>query len=994
MKQKLLLMLFLVFTVAFSALAQDKTVKGRITDPENGEGLPGVNVLIKGTSTGTITDVNGNYTLSVPQGATLVFRAVGFVTQEIVVGEQTTINPSMSVDTKGLDEVVVTGYRDESRIKSVSSVSTISSGSIEQVPVSTFDQILQGQAPGLLIQAGSGRPGAAASVVIRGINSINASTDPLYVVDGIQINAGDFATLNPNDFDKVSVLKDAAATSIYGSRGANGVIVITTKRGKAGKTQFNYRFLYGRSFKPQFRGFRPLTTNEVIDLEQEFGLGYTVGLPSERIEEFRNIETDWFDAFVRDANTWSHEVNASGGSESLRYYVSGNFFGQEGTAIRSGLDRYTLRVNLDGGAPNDNFRFGTSLSLGYSQSTNTNGEGGAFGSNPFFGGIRQKPYIPIYDENGLNGYYGPVNADGTPNPDALITFNPIEFRDQSTESDDELKLIGSIYAEYDIPKIEGLTIRTQWGADYRSRTFFNLRNPNSISGRTSPGANPATGTGGILTQSWNRRIRFNGNTSINYTRSIGEDHEISATIFNEIFYQNFSNFQLTGYGLGRITDIANGINEQANPPALSGGETANSLISYFADFTYTFKGKYSAKVGARRDGSSRFGRNNRFANFFSVGANWILSEESFMKNVSFIDLLKLRVSYGTAGNQEVGDFDDLEVYGAGVYNGQPTLVPGIGNPDLRWETNNQFNIGIEYGLFESRITGSIEYYNNLTTDLFLDAQLSRTTGFSSLDLNVGEMRNSGIEIQVNANLLNTNGFRWDISGNYSYNDNKIEKLYNGQELELGTFILREGEPFGSHYFVERVGVDPSTGQYLWYDLNGNVTNVFNENNRTTNHGIAYAPHYGGITNTLSYKGVTISALFTYAAGNTRLDNDRFFLEDPGRLGTANVSDAVLDIWRQPGDITGIAAFGQARRFDSGFIQDASFLRLRNVTMSYQLPTAAVQKAGLRSARVYVQGQNVFTFTNWSGLDPEDSSNVGLGNYPALRQWTIGADIGF
>jgi TonB-dependent starch-binding outer membrane protein SusC len=979
MKKFLLLSFLLGSLVIHESWAQTRTVTGKVSSLEDGTTLPGVNVLLKGTSTGAISDGNGSYSIQVPdQGGVLVFSFIGFMSQEVNVGSRSVVDVQLQPDVTQLTEIIVTGYGEQDKRKMTGAVSTVTAQKIEQIPIGSFDQILQGQAPGLLVSSGSGQPGAAASVVIRGRSSVSGGVDPLYVLDGMPIEAGTFATLNPNDFESVSVLKDAAATAIYGSRGANGVIVITTKKGKKGKTQMNYRYLYGNTLGPT-NTVDVLNSQQKIDLELELGLGPITALTPAQIAERRLIDTNWADYFLTTGVTKSHEFNASGGDSKTNFYVSGNYFFQEGNSPRSDLERYTMRFNINHNAT-EKFRFGLNTSSGYSKSSFVEAEGGANLGNPFFANLLANPYERPYDpETGEFARFlpGAVNA--------------LERTLRNTNDQDEIKVVTNVYAEYDI--IENLTFRTSGGIDYRSRTFSRLIDPTSFDGPLVQGGQ------GSINRAYNRRTRLNATNSLTYRKAFNENHELQAAIFNEVFYQEFESFSFTGRGLGRILNSA-GVT-QGTPtnnfiPTIAGSQTLNALVSYFADVNYTFKNRYYAKVGVRRDGSSRFGENNRFANFYSGSLGWTITDESFMDGVTFLNLLKARISYGTAGNQEgISDFGALPLYGNTNWDGATAIFPGIGNPDYRWETSNKFNVGVDFTLFGGKLSGTFDYYNELTTDLFLPTQLSRTSSFSSQATNIGKMRNRGVELSLDYTVINSpSGFVWNVNANATYNKNSFVDIGGQEPFTFGDFLIEPGLPFRSHFLVDFRGVNPANGEALWGDINGNTTNVFDEANRVAAFGTADPPYFGGFTNSFRYKGFDFQAFFSWVQGNTLYNNDRFFLDGVNFI-QFNRSTRILDSWRAPGDITSQPGFDQPVQFQSSmWLEDGSYLRLRNVQLGYMVSQKVLARTPFRSVRAYVQGQNLLTFTKWSGLDPEASRSFQVGQYPALRQWNVGIDIGF
>ncbi len=990
--RKLLLLFFLCLATLVSLQAQNRSISGKVTDTKTGEGVPGVSVFIENTTKGTVTDINGTYSIEAPSGATLVFQAVGLSTQKIVISTQTTLDVQMSEDNKTLDELIVTGYRDENKRTFAGSATAVDAKSISLVPVASIDQILQGQSPGLRVSATSGQPGASAQVRIRGTGSINGRNQPLYILDGIEITAQQFGTLNPNDFERIDVLRDASSSAIYGSRGTNGVIVITSKRGKAQKTQFNYNVQYGVSAAPDWR-VKVLNTNQKIDLELETGIGIAPSLTSEEIAELRTVETDWASEMLnQNARTINHEISATGGNANTTFYVSGSVFKQDGVVKTTKLDRYTGRFNINHDA--GNFRFGSNFTLGYSKSNYTR-EGDTGLVSPLNAIRWSNPYEPVY----INGEFNTaINSgyrlrSGQPNGVAELFLNTRSFED--------IKVVGTAYMEYDIAAIKGLSVRTNWGVDYFQSNDEVLIDPSTASGRG------AVGRQGSLFRRTQRSARFTGTTSLNYNTTIGNDHKLNVGLFQELVYRQFDRFNFTGYGLtGRLKNEA-GIT-LANPnfiPNVGGTATQNSLVSFFTDVNYSFKDKYSVRANARVDGSSRFGENNRYAFFYSLGASWIVSDENFMEFTrGFVDLLKVRASYGVLGNQEgIGDFPSFELYGGGAnYAGIAGVNPlSLPNPNLKWESSSQFNLGIDYAVWDNRITGSMDFYNKLTTDLYLEVELSRSTGFETQLQNVGEVRNRGFEFLINYEVIRSKDFSWSVGANFAYNRNEVLKL-DGDRTEniAGIGITRIGEPLNSFFLVPYAGVNPTNGDALYLDLDGNVTPEFSASYSRI-FGTSDAPWIGGFNTNLRYKGLELSALFTWMTGFVNYNNERNNIDNPDYI-TDNVSADFLRAWRQPGDVTDVPRIDNATTEvprspyfseTTRYLENSKFLRLRNVTLSYNLPLAWTNAIRFRAVRVFVQGQNLLTFTPWRGNDPEVTNTTGA-VYPTQRTFTFGLNAGF
>lgn len=887
----------------------------------------------------------------------------------------------LSQGTNALTEVIVTGYKTASRRDFVGSASTIKADRIRAVPIASFDQALQGQVPGILVQAQSGQPGAAASVLIRGRGSVLGSNTPLYVLDGIQITAEDFSSLNPADFETISVLKDASATSAYGSRGANGVIVITSRKGRIGASRFTYDVQYGFSTQPKNK-LKLMSSTEKLDYEIANGNPY--GWADTELDSLRNINTNWEDVFFRTGRTANHVLSAAGGAGKTTYFLSGSYFDQTGTVQNTGLKRYTGRANIESSA--GAFGYGLNMTFGYSNFTNTSESNSGIAT-------------PLNAVRWLNPYETPYDAEG--NYTEITSGQPHALQEllENAFLRQQYKGIGNVFLNFNAPFLEGLTLRTNIGGDFRTNETSIFIDPTTASGRSSTGGRGSFGRGS------DRVFRYTITNSAAYTTDFGADHTFGISLFNEVIKSKSRNFQFTGFGLGgpfeNEAGITPGTATNGFIPTVGGGGVENALLSYFTDIRYGYKNRYFVNIGARRDGSSRFGANRRWANFGSIGASWIVSDEEFMaalKNTVFNEL-KFKISYGSAGNQEgIGSFEPQELFGRSIYNGIAGLVQTqLENPDLQWERKTTFNTGIEWSILKGRVSGAVEYYNAITSDLFLNRQLSRTTGFQSITSNVGELQNRGIEASLDGALINSKNFIWRANVSFTYNRNRIRKLLGDQqEIIGGLTINRVGEPINSIYLVRFAGVNAQNGNPLFYDAKGAVTETYNPDDRVIV-GSYEAPYFGGFGSSVNFKGIEFSAFFSFVKGNKIYNNDRANVENPAYLYD-NLSTDLLREWRQPGDITDIIRSGA--NFDdvsnsTRFVEKGDFLRFRNVSISYSLPKQWIGTIKLTNARLFMQGQNLFTWTDFRGFDPEISTGSLVGaQYPALRTITFGLNIGF
>ena len=1034
-KFKWIFTLLLACSMQFS-FAQEKTVTGVVT--ENGMPIPGVTVAVKGTTVGTQTDFDGKYSIKAKSGQVLEFSYIGLKTQSITVGSSSTVSVTMSTDDAvNLGEVVVVAYGTSSKRELTSAVSTVTAKSIEQVPIASLDQILQGAVAGMTVSTGSGQPGQSASVRIRGISSLSGSRDPLYILDGVPIDANNFKSLNSNDIESLSVLKDAAATALYGSRGASGVVLITTKKGKFNSGfKAQYRALYGVSMEP-VAGFDVMNASQYLTWQRDvLGAGYgatgssgsVVGNGPLTDVEIAAISaqtnTNWADIFFRKGTTTSHEMNFTSGNEASRSYTSIGYFKQEGITLRSDLERFTFRTNLEL-KPTDKFRFSYNLTLNYSKSNsvvdrarpgveNTGGEL----DNPFIVPYIGLPYLSPYNADGslniignqLSGAYG-TNADGSigdfsssgANGFQNTPFLALNTNTLNTDRDTELKAVGQLSADYKIlPKVK---VGGSFGIDYTNAKNLDIASPLSIRGTVSPNATSANK--GYQYEGYSVDANFNVNSFLTYADTFNEKHNFEATISTEYFYNDFKASGFQAYGLNpALLGSGSGFTSGS---LLEGGEaiyaadvfSQNSelaLFSYFGVLKYDFDRKYGFQLSARRDASSRFLEDNRWGTFWSVSGRWSISDEKFLENSTVISDLKLRASYGTTGNQGVGSYYvGYETIAGGTgYGANQAYFPAIADSSLKWETTTQTNIGLDFGLFKN-LRGSLDVYDKKTEDLFFLTQLPTSTGFASVNKNIGKMSNKGIELELNYDVINTSDLTVNIFANGAYNKNEIVQLDGLTDFQgVGSTRLQVGEAFGTYNTVRYAGVDPSNGQPLYLDVNGDVTNVYNIDDRVSS-GKSFVPKYtGGFGLNATYKGFQLSTLFSFAAEQYRLNQSLSLIEDVSAASFSNQSVTMLDAWQNPGDITSIPAvkYGSIRLQNTDrYLEDASYLRLRNITLGYVLDGSKFQDSKYFSTvRFYVQAQNLATWTKYRGFDPESNTASNFFDYPTPRTFTFGVDI--
>lgn len=1000
--------------------AVDQLITGTVAD-EKGEPLPGVSVLLKGTQRGTTTNSQGTFQLGVPdKGSVLVFSFVGYQTQEISIGNQTTLTIRLAADDKALSEVVVIGYGAVKKRDLTGSVSSIGATDLKAQPISSFNQALQGRVSGVQVTNSSNAPGGGVTIRVRGGNSISASNDPLYVIDGFPVTNPSSAqgangsanfpnvlsTINPNDIESIEVLKDASATAIYGSRGANGVVLVTTRRGKEGMSNIDFETYYGVSTIYKTLDLATAEEQTALKNEQLRNLGfaerygYTPAYPKKPSEY--GVGTNWQKEIYRAAPMQNYQLSASGGTDKLRYLVSGNYFNQDGIVIANNFKRYTGRMNLDARLSN-RLKIGTNFLVTYSVNNGIN-ETGITG--PVGAARTISPASPVYDAAGnwqlLN--VGPGSGMASiPNPVAVLrTSTNVLYTN---------RVLGNIFAEYQV--LDGLVARVSVGADLLTSRRNVFYTPQTLV------ANTLNGYGSNGTASNNNILNEN---TLTYSRTLNPDHafDVVAGItfqsnredrtYQEV--QNFANYTLGANNLGQGSVL------------LAPTTTAQKwgLNSYLGRVNYRFKDRYLFTLTGRIDGSSRFGANSKYGFFPSGAFAWRVSDEAFLKSSPVVSDLKFRLSYGFTGNDGIGLYNSLSSYVTsrtvfGDTEVLTTQAATIGNPDLRWEKTGQFDAGIDLGLLNNRFQLTADYYVKTTTDLLLGIDLPATTGFTTVTRNIGSLQNSGFELGISS--VNTTGkLKWTTSGNLSINRNKVLKLADAdqylitdQNTSVQT-IVKVGEPIGSFYGRVFDGVWQSTdavkaagtlaqagdlgGAPRFKDVNGD--GVFNNATDRTIIGNGLPKFIYGLTNTVSFKGLDLSIFLQGVQGNQIFNYTRSTTEiDPGSTPLKSYID---DHWQTDKPSNNRPSARQWNVSNSSYlIENGSFLRVKNVSLGYRLP---IKAKAIKAARVYVSGQNLLTFTQYSGYDPEVNSNFtsnttyGIDNYayPVSRTYTIGGTFTF
>lgn len=1012
-----ILTLFLAFFIQFS-FAQEKTITGTVTSSGDGLPLPGASVVIGGTTKGTQTDLDGRYTIMANKGDKLAFTFIGMAPQTIVVGDASVINVKMAAD-MAIEAVQIDVYRKMTPRTSVVAIKTIDADFVEERANANVLQSLQGQIAGVNISAGSGQPGATPNIVIRGVGSINGSTDPLFVIDGMPVDATIFRTLNPNDIKTFTTLKDAAATSIYGNRGANGVIVITTKKG-AFNEDLQFRYVAQSGFSQmQNLNIELMNSSQILNFQKQYGQGDGANMSQWEIDQLsKNTNTYWTDVFFRTAATQQHDLSISSGSEKTSNYTSLSYLDQQGIFVGSDFKRFNLRNNFSGRTANDKFNYNFNLNVGYSKSGNVPNAGSQqVYFNPFRAALHGLPFMSPYDADGSTTIYGGLTPGGQFDSQhvPLILLNSMSM---NTNKTDELRLIGGFNANYEV--IKNITAGINLTSIYTGRSGLTILHPQSILGPFQ--TNEEAQYGGIHTESGNRDFSFNGLYSLGYANTFAEKHNVSVAAYMEYNKRHFNSFGFQQRGIdprfvgvdagfipGQTIDVNTG--EREYIPTVNSKKYTTGMLSYFAQGSYDFDQKYSVSATIRRDGTFRFVDDYKWGTFWSAGAAWNIDKEGFMEN-SGISYLKLRASYGTSGNQYIagGEYDGLSVvrnlYGNGTgYGGSVGAFPtSIANTDARWETVKQFNVGIDFGVMNDKLQGSIDFYNKLTTDLFNPIPISLTNATSEIYGNVGELENKGVELDLKYNIFKNADWNFIVTANGSFNKNKILSLhesFNGLLNSGGSTAIAEGQSIGSYYVSQYIGVNPANGNPLFLDIDGNPTEKLIDANRVFI-GKSFIPVWqGGFGTFASYRGFEFSTQWSWMADVYRMNMDYAQLEDSSSISNYNKTVSLLNAWQNVGDVTDVPRVGTGItdidhvNMSDRYVEDSSFLRLRNISIGYSFSKDQLAKTPFTGLKFFAQGENLLTFSSYRGWDVE-SGFRGTENaqYPTPKIYTLGVVVNF
>ena len=1003
--------LFLFLLSLTRAYAQQATVSGKVTD-ETGAALPGVTVLLKGTSAGTSSNNEGVYSLSVPDPATgvLVFSFVGYKSQELPIAGRSSLNLSLGLDTKALSDVVVVGYGEQRRSDITGAVASVSAKELKDIPISRVDQALQGRSPGLVVQNNDASPNASVSIRIRGSNSITGANDPLIVVNGLL--GSDLSSINPNDIENVEVLKDASATAIYGSRGSNGVILITTKKGTSGKTvvQFN-SFITSQSLRKKLDLLGAADYADAVNANrQELGIApvYTAA----EVAGFRtNGGTDWQDQIFRTALQQSHQLSVAGGSDKVSYYLSGNYIDNQGIIKGSGFQRYSLRSNIEARL-NDKLKVGVNLFVSKSDDhpTALNGFAGGNGASPVFAARLWAPTLPVYNADGT--YTQPSGKFG---PHTL--YNPLGMATEPIRDNRQNLNEFNTYLDYTI--VPGLTARVMGAArltDDENSYYLNTKATNGV------GDAQAGVTNG-------RRMVLQSTNMLTYQKTIAELHSISVTGVYEVQHNEYNSSFAGSKGFNTDALTYNNLGFGSSPGLPYSYRETTVIQSVVGRLNYGFADRYLLTLAARHDGASVFGANHKNGFFPSAALAWRVNNEEFLKGVTAITNLKVRASYGLTGSQAVGPYASLELLNANVpyaVNGS-TLSPGVtlgdrlANPALGWEKTAQLDLGVDLALFANRVQLTADVYRKKTSDLLLNVPQPMASGYGYKLTNVGEVENKGVELGLGGTPL-TGAFAWNTNFTLALNRNKVLALAGTDNIGLGgpglpnfgsnTVSLVVGQPMGIIEGYQQNGTwgtaeadaakgyDAIPGSPKYVDQN-NDGKIDDKDITVIGHTLPKFSY--GWNNTFSYKGLELNVLLQGVSGNQIYNLSRVYTDRSSSDADAT-STRILDRWtptHQNTDVPSFAGTNKSERLQSSrWIEDGSYLRLKNVTLGYNLSTSLLSGAKISGVRVYVSGINLLTATKYTGYDPEartatDSfGGIDLASYPAQKSYTLGLNVTF
>ena len=1003
MEKRLTMILACLFLSLGLALAQT-TATGIVVSQEDGQPIIGATVRVVGSSTGAVTDADGRFSVAAPANAQLSITYIGMKEVRVKAGKN--IKVTMSGDETALDELVVTGYGSARKLGTIAgSVSTVSSEALSLRPVANVGDALQGQVAGLQVFTSSGEPSATTSMTIRGTTSINASTEPLFILDGSEISANTFVSLNPNDIENVTVLKDASSTAIYGSRAANGVVIITSKKGKFGEAPtISVTAQYSIS-EIAHDGSEVMNANQWFDFQEMMNPDYVNDASFQAKKAFYrkyNLGTDWKDKYLGNtAPTIQIDASLRGGSQNTAYLLSFSHYDADGLYDDSYMRRETLRANLEANIT-PWLKIGTNSNLAYTKTRTTLwSEAGnsvynkSFAANMYLPTAFDREVLGLaYDQNGNVDW---ANSTFEGYGDELIYYN-----DLNRLSPDYLSKMQPIVnnrvrinenAYVNINPIRGLNLRSALGLDWNdlrgTQKFYNF-NADGL-GDLNP-----TGT---AAESFSRFYRWTVTNTAEYKFDILRNHHVSVLLGQESMTSKTESFGVSVNGLtnNKLMLISAAPSTGLDIPSQSISEEVRN--SWFGMLNYSYGDRYYVDLSIRRDGSSLFAKDHRWGTFGAAALMWNVTGEKFMEPLKkWLNDLQFKVSYGSTGNSGISPYMALGLIGAGgSYNGGTIMAPvQPGNDELTWETVKTFNIGIS-GRVLNRVDFDLEYYDKRTSDMLMAVPFSYTTGYGSTWGNVAELGNKGFDFSIGVDIIKNKNWYWNIKVNGNYNSNKVTKLFQGRDsYASGDFMqLEVGHPYGEFYMVRWSHVDPADGQSVWLDKNGNETKVYSADNRVQTGKNSISPWSGGLTTTVSWKGLQLDVQFTGMFDRYMWNNERFLIENPINASGANMTTNMLNMWMKPGDITDVPAADCIRQLDTQFLENASFVRLKLLQLSYTLPQKWMNATHfIKGAKIFFTGRNLLTFTGYSGYDSEVNSSVTLGNYPNTRQYSFGAQITF
>lgn len=989
--------------------SRKKRVTGVVKDVM-GEPLIGANVVEKGRSTnGVITDFNGKFTLEVDESALLVVSYIGYLAQDIPTKGKGDFHIILKEDTNTLDEVVVTGYGDFKKATYTGSASVLTTEKLEALPVVSVGQMIESNIPGISVVAGtSSQPGAKTTLRVRGVASMNASTEPLYVLDGVPIPSYDLSnftsmseaggmgfieTLNPADIESITVLKDAASASLYGAKGANGVVLITTKKGKEGKLRVNMAAKYGitdfaYTYRPLMGGEerRELIHEGLVNFQLDKGVSeqeaqqYADANIDQYAKRLPQGYSDWESALFKTGYQQDYNLSASAGNQNSSFIGSLGYTKQTGVSLNSEMERFTGRV--DASNKYKKVEFGMNASFSWTKNVHLP-EGKFYGSAIYASKVNLTPSTPIYNEDGT--YASGYRENNGYNPILEAEVNDYYAR--------TVRAMGTAKIAYNV--WDNLKVSSVFTVDYSLTKDFFFQSPDGRDGATYQGRGRMQMTD---------RIRYTSQNNLTYSKTFGK-HSVSAVTAFEVMKYDYEDLYAAKKTYGQ--DINTSLGNAADPIDADQKLQEDALMSYVASVNYSYDDKYYASFSFRRDGSSRLSPDTRWGNFWSLSASWRLSQERFMQPLkSVLSDLKLRASYGVNGNLPSSYYGYQSTYTTGAfYSGKPSPWEStLGNEELTWEKNYALNLGLDIGLF-SRVNVSLDWYTRTTKDLLMSKQLNSISGFSSLLTNVGQMRNTGVELEVRSNNIKTKDFSWTTAFNLSHNKNKILKLADLPWFVDGRYVRKEGYPFNTIYLREYAGVDPETGSALYYDNqqdeNGNYTK-----NKVTDPGQAspiplkdITPTIsGGFMNTFNYKFIDLSFNLSYSFGGYSYDNASYILQDDGYSVISNKSTEQRRRWQKPGDITDVPRFVYGNKKGGNYnssraIHSTDHIRLKSLILGLNAPKAWLQKLGIGNARIYFSGTNLLTWAAYDQYDPEMSGVVGFYT-PPLKTYAFGLELKF